>query len=378
VSAGAAAEHRFSVLGFTAALRGPAATLEPVRAAYRRFERAGVAPDVVVEISAGAEPWLAVGGERQPLVPGIDPTAQLYQRLLVAVMDGIGTHAILHAAALASGDGGVTLIAAPSGYGKSSLALELVSRGHGFLGDDYAPVELATGRVFPYPRAVGVVPGGTAPLPAAIRRAAEDARAPRLLGKVLVDVGEALGEAAVVRTPGPLHRVVLLGAPAERAPGAAPTWVRVMTRATDAAHFDGAFSAIEGVEVVRRQSAGGLARWLLRLGHEHEPTAEVTRVLDDPRVLASEKHWEGSPDFDASPEVERIARSDAARWLGRELLNRRPGGRLLASYGGRLTGLFLDLAAVLHETECWRVQVGRAAATADVIESLTGAPSRRV
>lgn len=371
------ADHRFDVLGFGAALGGPRERLEPVRAAYRRFERPDVDPGVVIELIEGDAPAIAIDGERHPLAAGLDATAQLYQRFLHELMDGLGGHAVLHAAAISSGDGGVTLLAAPSGYGKSSLALELVARGHGFLGDDYAPLELSSGCVSPYPRGVGIVPGGSAPLPEAFRRAAARPGAPRLLGKVLVDVGQALGEEAVVPRPRPLRRVVLLGAPGEGAPGA-PTWIRVAARAEDAAALERELGAIDGVEVVRRETKAGLSRWLLRLSHDRGPTAGVTRLLDDERVLTCEKHWEGRPDFAAEPRARRIPRSDAARWLGRELLNRRASGRLLASYGGLLAGLYLDLAAALRDADCWRVEVGRAAATADLIETLTGEPARRV
>ena len=80
--------------------------------------------------------------------------------------------------------------------------------------------------------------------------------------------------------------------------------------------------------------------------------------------------WDELPDFQGQPSVVPVRRREAAEFLGREMLNRRNGGRLLARHGGSVTALFLHLAAALREASCWMVSVGGAGATADLIESL--------
>lgn len=59
----------------------------------------------------------------------------------------------LHAAALER-DGKAHLLIAPSGVGKSTTAWALLHHGFGYLSDELAPIDLATGRVQPYPHAL--------------------------------------------------------------------------------------------------------------------------------------------------------------------------------------------------------------------------------
>src|SRR5262249_5424382 len=152
----------------------------------------------------------------------------LYQRFLATVLLHAERYAVFHGAALVDRRGGGLLLAGPSGHGKSSLALGLVARGFGFLGDDYAPLDLATGTVSPFPRTASVLPGGTAPLPQPVRRLAEEDGAPRLFGKVLVDIGAAFGGDALRTAPVPLRTVVVLGPASAQAD---VSWMRLAVHA---------------------------------------------------------------------------------------------------------------------------------------------------
>jgi hypothetical protein len=70
---------------------------------------------------------------------------------------------ILHASAVAAG-GSCVLFAGAKGSGKSTLAAALVAAGLDFVTDDYAPLEQATGRVWPVPYAPGIKRGSWRPL----------------------------------------------------------------------------------------------------------------------------------------------------------------------------------------------------------------------
>jgi hypothetical protein len=294
----------------------------------------------------------------------------LYREMLAALMSGIESHAVLHAGALVDRQGAALLLAAPSGHGKSCLTLELAGRGFGFLGDDYAPIDLATRRVAPYPRAVGIVPDADAPVPEALRERARASGSPRLAGKSLLDVGEVFGENVVRREPAPLRHVLLLTA--HDATGPRPPF----TLLDVSAPLDGADALVRrldstaGVEVVQRVDRAGSCYLRLRLDHDERPTAAVTAILDRPGVVTLDKRWELRPGFVAPPVATEVSRREAAEALGRELLNRRPGGRLLERYGGRLAALFLDLAGALRQAACHRISVGPCRETADLIEQL--------
>jgi hypothetical protein len=90
--------------------------------------------------------------------------------LLASVVRGLlrrfharGVHAI-HAAALAH-SAGALIVAGPTGYGKTTLALGLVRRGLSLLSDEVAVVEPKTSRILPYRRSLHIRPGALQLIP---------------------------------------------------------------------------------------------------------------------------------------------------------------------------------------------------------------------
>ena len=347
---------RFRVLGVDLSVEGPENVVEALGVAYRRFK-----------ISANDEAPVRVA------VPpgGADAEMLLYQGFLAAVLFHVDPHAVFHGAALVDRAGGGLLLAGPSGHGKSSLTLELVSRGLGFLGDDYAPVALASGTVWPFPRTASVRPGGEAPLPPAVRALARDPLTPRLFGKALVDVGAAFGAAAIASEPVPIRTVVVLSDPSASDD---VSWMTLAARAADADRLGAALRAIPGVvveEEERESPARAHRRWRLRIEHAAGPTEALGAVVEDEAVLYSERAWNAAPDFAASPAASPLKRREAAVLLTRELLNRRRGCKFLARRSDGVAGLVLEVAHALREADCWRVSVGRFEETVDLVERLT-------
>jgi hypothetical protein len=365
---GLGAEHHFRILGVDVTLSGPEAVIGPITYAFRRFAVDGcsetAAEHVVVALADSG--LLTVNDRALPLVPDLAPGIQLYHRLQAALMDAVGSWAVLHAAAVADDRGGAIVLAGPSGHGKSSLALELAKRGHGFLSDDIAPLDLVQSLVSPFHRAVAVVPDANSPIPEPFLSEARRPSAVRWLGKSLIDVGQTLGEAVLVDRPLPLRHVFLLTSGEDGRPVA--TVVELTARAEDSAELNALFESTPGVEILERRSGERSCTWRIRLDHETQPTRRLSELFDSDRILLFDKHWEAPPDFAATPEAKAVRRRDAAETLAREMLNRRSSGRLLASYGGSVTRIFFDLAGALRDARCWRVRVGGIRETADLID----------
>lgn len=361
------------MLGVPVELAGPPASLAPVAHAYARFVVDAFGPAE----SAGSIEWRTGSGHgtlrvdrREFRVPdGIDPAFVVYQHFLASVLDRVEHVAVLHAAALATSDGRGVLLAGPSGHGKSSLTLELVSRGLRFLSDDYAPVDLATSNVAPHPRAVALTPRDDATLPEPFRRAVLDPHAPALFGKRLVDVGQVLTEGALGRDPVPVGHVILLS---ESDPAAPPSDVELAVTCIgeQAVRFHGRLGEIAGIALGSPEASGAVTRIAVRAPAGSRASEDLSRALLDDAVLHVEKLWTERPGFLDVPECFPVRRTDAAAALGREMLNRRVDRGILTRYAGSHALLFLDLAGALASADCRWIRPGPLSATADLVEEL--------
>ncbi|HXV74958.1 MAG TPA: hypothetical protein VD788_01465 [Candidatus Polarisedimenticolaceae bacterium] len=366
------ATYRFRVLDVAVALCGPDEVLRPIVRAYGRFrvsEANGSPPSHRIRLEGLEADSFLDGGETVPRIRGASLTLQLYERFLNAIFDRVSSHAVLHAGALVDGRGRALLISGPSGFGKTSLTLELLGRGLRFLSDDYAPLELASGRIQPYPRTIGLLPDGAIRAPERFAEAAADPALPRLLGKALIDVGEVLGEQAIAGEPAPVGDVVVLDAsgPARddrRSIVQFGVWPRGVA---DCARE---IAGIPGVVVLGRHDRADITVWQVALDESKLPTPRFSQLLERDFIAYSEVRPSVTPDFAAPPRLAPLTRREAALSLCREIQNRRPRGRLMQSYGGDTTALFLDVAERLAPARCHRLEVGALRPTADLIERL--------
>lgn len=363
--------YHFRVLDVGVALRGPEEVLGPVACAYRRFLVQGPAPDGIHEIrleSAEADSFMD-GSNPVPIIAGANLTLQIYERFLNALFDRVSACAVLHAGALVDARGEALLIAGASGFGKTSLTLELVCRGLGFLSDDYAPIDLSTGMVQPYPRTVGLLADGAARTPQCfVDAAANSPASSRLLGKALIDVGAVLGEAAIATKPVPVGHVVLLDAGASESTYRSVVHVGVWPRGVvEAAAL---LQEMPGVEVLGRSDRDDITVWRVELHHEQLLVQRFSELLEREFVAFSETRPSAGPDFRSEPRLTPLKRREVALLLCREVQNRRPRGRLMQAYEGDTTRLFLDVAASLASARCFRLEVGNFESTAKLLEEL--------
>jgi hypothetical protein len=360
------------VLDVSVSLSGPDEVIGPIVAAYRRFVVSDAEPGEAhsVEYDPSTTVGIRDGEQRIPLIAGIDPTLQVYERFLNAIFDRSTDYVVLHAAAVAEDQKGASLIAGPSGHGKTSMTLELVNRGFRFLSDDYAPMDLATGNVSPYPRTVGIISDGDARIPSQFLEAAEKADIPRLMGKSLVDVGEVMGECALLHDPVPVSNVFVLDAGVQNQPSTVTkiefgVWPDAVTDVEDR------LASIAGVTVVDRRDRSDLSVWRIELQHDKLSTGPLSKLLNEKFVAFSYGLAGPRPDFESEPRLDPLTRRETATFLCREMQNRRESGALMRRFGGDTTALFVGVAAALVGAKCWKVTVGQFEPTVRLIQEAT-------
>jgi len=357
------------VLDVPVTLSGPEEIVGPIASAYRRFVVSDAAPDTghAVEFDPATPASIRDGDERVPLIAGVNPTLQVYDRFLNAIFDRATDYAVLHAGAFADSTSRASLIAGPSGHGKTSMTLELVNRGFGFLSDDYAPMDLATGNIYPYPRTVGIIVDGDARIPSQFREAAAAPDVTHLMGKSLVDVGEVMGDDVLLRDPVPVRNVFILDAGGQDRPSEMSR-IEFGVWPDSIAEVEDRLSAIAGVKVVGRQDRDDVSVWRIELHHGKLSTSALTKLLNEKYVAFSYGLAGPRPDFEAEPRLDPLTRRETATFLCREMQNRRESGQLMRRFGGDTTALFVGVAGALVGASCWKVTVGRFEPTVRLIQ----------
>ncbi|MDH3628287.1 MAG: hypothetical protein OEV00_02310 [Acidobacteriota bacterium] len=357
------ATHDFCVLGHNIRITGPADLVDPIAYAYRRFATSSEDRPDTVTISV-TDARVSVEGVVLPTPILGHEGKQLYQEFVQQTMDRVSEYAVLHGACVVN-DQGACLLAAPSGHGKSSLALALAASGYRLTGDDYAPLDMAKGVVLPFPRAIAFYPEGKAAVPEAIVRRARSSKH-SLFGKQIADIGELLGEDTVVKQPVPLRTVVLLN---DRNATDQPISVDIGYYGRDALRFEKDLLGVDGIEITDSVVTATAGQWTLGLDHRRYPTAALNALLDRPQVR-SEKRVTTRPSFAGDPRLTAIPRRVAADALCQEILNRRGSGALLKRYNGSLARLFLDVAGALRDVRCYQLEVGDFGQTVSTIQTV--------
>lgn len=285
--------------------------------------------------------WDADGGRADRALPA----EQRFARVFEALLDQVSAFAVLHAGAVAHA-GRAWLLAGPSGAGKTTLTLALLERGFPLLSDDFAPLELSSGLVHPFPKSLGVRegPGYEAAARLAERHgraalhASDWAPAPLPLGGVLLFDGR--GEAPAPREPF-LWRVACVADPG-------PVIDRLV--------------ALPGVALARRVE-GEILLTVDPVATDH---AALASALDAARDVVIEYGTAGTaPPPGRAAAVLPIDPVRALFLLLREVQNRRPQGALMRRLGGDTARLAAQVGARLAGRRLGWLVTGAPEATAE-------------
>lgn len=100
-------------------------------------------------------PFIRINGVEKHFDPNIDPIAQASFAVWSAIVGSMNRFYLIHSAALSYKSRGIMVIG-PAGYGKTSLALRLSNMGCHILSDSFSPICRSSGRVYPFPRNIGI------------------------------------------------------------------------------------------------------------------------------------------------------------------------------------------------------------------------------
>lgn len=346
---------------------------------YRRFRSPGSRPPGQRQIeftvltrpdNRWGHPMMLLDGASWPIRDPAILEGYTYDVVLNAILASVRSHFLIHAGVVAHDDRGIVL-AADSAHGKTTLVLELVRRGWKFLSDEMAALGRADGRVHPFPRSLRIRPG-TLEL-AGFGEAADGA--PQWLDKLLLDIEEiqpgSMGQTAII------SHIVVLRDPADTQDVNPDSSERELTVSVD--RLDDsllmAVRQIEGVAEVLPDVHRGYPAIKLRAAGRSRMSilSQIEALCQERRTLVLDvvKRTESRPTFAAPARLQPIPRSKAVL----ELLRRFQGGHksalLQEEFDGSSTRLFMELAGILEQADCYHLFVGPLGEMADLICDLT-------
>ncbi|MBM4457733.1 MAG: hypothetical protein FJ011_08220 [Chloroflexi bacterium] len=320
-----------------------AAFLAQFDAAYERFRAEEEAGAPVYRVTLAGRPAAEIEGETWRSTDAEALSTYAYNALLNAATARVCSHFLFHAAAVIAPAGSGVILAAGAGLGKTTLTVALLQRGYAFLSDDVAAVGRTDGRLYPFPRRLGVrVTGG---------RPGEK----RLLDVTEIAPGSLSGSAG---SGCPARFLFLLTDASEPA-----TNFRylVLDRADEGLLAD--LRAVSGVQAVHAAQSQPYPVLWVDLARGAWPTSEpaIQALCRRREVLLFEATAgpAAPPDFSVRPELTRLAATGAAQALLGHLKGGPRSALLDQVFGGSATRLYLALVGLADRMVCYRLRVGR-------------------
>jgi hypothetical protein len=354
-----------------------ASVVEAMRAVYARHavpgetvdDRQAASLQIEVRAAGRVSPVIQVEGRRVHVPSPAQLEHYAHLVLINAAAAAASGVVVLHAGAVVRA-GRATLLVGPSGWGKSTLTLELVRRGWGFLSDDFAPVS-TSGVVAPFPRAVNVTEQTLGLLrldepESGLRLASAGGRQKWMLDIDTVYPGH-------LAEPAPMGHVFVLSPSNAGDDGPDRRWTLQLDRVTDG--LASALAALPGVQEVRRRWYEGTEL----LDVYVVPGAQIVTALDevcrahDVAVLAADRAPWASPNFAGQPRAAALPVVEGARAIlahatslsGQRFLYAMEPSAALRSLAHIHQALATSGASV------YRLEPGDLLATASLVESLT-------
>lgn len=348
--------------------------LDSLACQYRRF-RLEVPPEPEPDLTfvlltrahpSGEQPALWSQDQVWPLPAPEQVPARLSLSLFNAVVAQVKTHLLIHAGVVAAQGQGLMLVA-DSGHGKTTLTVELVRRGFQFLSDESAALSLTDQRLHPFPRALSLRPGSQSLL-----SLAHPAGTPARLGnKRLLDIDQirpgALGQ------PVPPRYVIFLSQPKQTQQIATlpPEISLYLDRLADDFLVD--LSRLEGIvgapHLERSQARVTLH---LRSGARYTTLRQIEQLCHHHQVwLLNVVNGPVSPVSFAGPaRLEPLPMREAITALLPHYQGGYHSAALREQFNHSPSQLFVSLAAMLAQAQCYRLHLGPLSEMADLVAGL--------
>lgn len=277
----------------------------------------------------------------------------------------IGNYLLIHAGVVEKDDRGY-VIYAPSGIGKTTLVLKLVSMGYRFLSDEYCPLMMDELRIAPFRRRLGVKRGN----PFLNDILSRPDTYVNFGNKYYVDCDRLFYRSAGTACAAK-YFIMLTGGHEKLASQPA---MRKLTVAlfNDTQPVIDIFCRLEGVSLLERIPKGFYTEYIFSLPCTSKATSKVHQIMQQ-----YEKEFyfvapvnETKTDFTNTPDLVPMRKSEAVFEILTNLINRSPSSNLLSQHADKNYNLLLKIGAFINDVACYQLTTGNLNEMANIINSL--------
>jgi hypothetical protein len=278
----------------------------------------------------------------------------------------IDDYLLIHAAVVSKeGDG--YIIIAPSGFGKTTLVLELLSRGYKFLSDEFCLIRSSDFYIDAFPRKLGVK--ANSPFHNLINK--EKAIYLEFEKKYFIECMDIVPESYGLRCK-PKNIILLVDSIRDGADNASSgCFFDLMLLNQNQSLLD-VVSQYPDVEITREMLTHGYITYRFR-AHAIKPLMtfyqDIWRRFEND-ILGVPAIEDKNPDFTKSPEIKKMLKSDAMFEILTHVINRAPDTRYLKKFDGKVSALLSTVGSFIKDINCYVMQPGRLSDMADLIDKL--------
>jgi hypothetical protein len=301
------------------------------------------------------------------LYPIADPDSLVfYSELLIfrVLYNYIDDYFILHAGVI-SRDGKGFIIMAPSSFGKTTLVMELVSRGYKFLSDEYCSIRVSDYYIDPFPRTLGVKESSP------FYNAFDREKFFYHTSEKKISVGcENIYPGCIGEPCKPYYLIVLKSSFNNRP--LQDKKIFALSLLNDDRELIDKICTNKSIKLLDKSLDDNFIFYRFSLASN----CNATKVIQDfcagheDNILAQSVLLDDRPDFNSSPTIKAMSKFDASLEVLKNLLNRSQEGKLYKRFKKQNSLMLYTVVGLINNLDCYEMEPGVLKETADIVDSL--------
>jgi hypothetical protein len=253
----------------------------------------------------------------------------------------------------------------PSSFGKTTLVLELVSRGYKFLSDEYCSIRVNDYHVEPFPRTLGIKESSP------FYNTLDRKKFFHHTNEKKISVGcdniypDCIGEACK-----PYYLIVLKSSLNNRP--LKDKKIFALSLLHDDRELIDKICTNKSIKLLDKSLDDNFIFYRFSL----DPNCNSTKTIQglcvghEDNILSQSVLLDDRPDFNANPTIKALSKFDASLEVSKNLLNRSQDGNLFKRFKKQNSLMLYTIVGFINNLDCYEMEPGVLKKTADIIDSL--------